>query len=182
MQTRRGSLTRRRRSPPSAPTASRSCVATSQRRARVGRAGARGDRHGHATQPPAAGAGRRPPGAGRASRVAGHRGCDRQARPRAAEHLPRRSRRAASPRRAPPYRADGVAVTDLAERWAHASARSHAWRGLALYAVDGTTRSHGARRRLMSNHARKRRRDRHDPAFRSPIGMCARLSLGEEDG
>jgi len=29
--------------------------------------------------------------------------------------------------------------TISAERWAHASARSHSWRGLALYGADGTT-------------------------------------------
>ena len=29
--------------------------------------------------------------------------------------------------------------TICAEHWAHASARSHHWRGLALYGVDGTT-------------------------------------------
>jgi hypothetical protein len=27
----------------------------------------------------------------------------------------------------------------LADTWGHASAREHAWRGLAVYGVDGTT-------------------------------------------
>src|SRR5436190_8391774 len=107
----------------------------------MGRAGTRGDRHGHRPQSPVA---------GRASRLAGHRdgaGPESvdprgggQARPRAAEQLSDGCVEQRHPSVRPPRsRSDGVAVHDLrgAPGACERSQPSLAW--LALYGVDGTT-------------------------------------------